>query len=101
MQFDHRLPTMVQQPALGLYQFHPRGDPHDEPVYNVDVAWPDDATLIRAHDRSPEQNQRLFSYYAQRQPDRQVYLVDRARVRDPDYKPQSLGRIADLARPLR
>ncbi|MEA2734959.1 MAG: hypothetical protein QOE14_1410 [Humisphaera sp.] len=96
MAFDHDLPRMVRQPALVLYRFDPSGNPHDEPVYNVDVAWPDEAPIIRAHDRSPEQNQRLFSYYAQRQPDRQVYLVDRGRVTDPGYQPQYLGRVADL-----
>jgi 4-amino-4-deoxy-L-arabinose transferase-like glycosyltransferase len=96
--FDHNLPRMVQQPAIVLYRFNPSGNPHDEPVYNTDVAWPDEAPIIRAHDRSPEQNQRLFSYYAQRQPDRQVYLVDRDRViADLDYRPQHLGRVADLA----
>ena len=27
-------------------------NPEEEPVYNSDVAWPDNAAIIRAHDRN-------------------------------------------------
>ena len=49
----------------------------EEPVYNTDVAWPDDAPFIRAHDLGPR-NIELFRYYAARQPNRSVELFDRA-----------------------
>jgi hypothetical protein len=99
LRFDHRLPSMVETPALVLYRYS-AGDAADaEPVYNVDVAWPDDARIIRAQDRSPEMNQRLLRYYAQRQPERRVYRVDRGRVTDPAYRPEYLGRVIELAGP--
>ena len=53
--------------------------------------------IVRAQDRSAELNQRLLRYYAQRQPDRRVYRVDRARVTDPAYRPEYLGRVSELA----
>ena len=50
----------------------------DEPVYNWDARdWPDDAPIIRAHDLGPQRNGELFRYYAQHQPGRQVWYVDR------------------------
>src|SRR5205814_8613414 len=84
-------------PAIVLYHFSPQDVPDDEPVYNDDVAWPDDAPIIRAHDLSPAQNLKLFQYYAQRQPQRQVYRVERSRILDENYRPQYLGRVTDLA----
>ena len=45
-------------------------------MINTDVAWPDDAPIIRAHDLG-EENVRLYRYYAQRQPEREIYLFDR------------------------
>jgi hypothetical protein len=65
--------------ALVLFRYDPnRNVPDEELVYNTDVAWPDDATIIRAHDRGPA-NPVLFRYYAQvrHEPNRQVYLYDR------------------------
>jgi hypothetical protein len=98
LRFDQRLPWMIQTPALVLYRFNPAtDDPDEEPVYNVEVAWPDDATIVRAHDLSPEQNARLLRYYADRQPDRHVYVVERARVTDADYRPRYLGRTGEIA----
>jgi 4-amino-4-deoxy-L-arabinose transferase-like glycosyltransferase len=100
MRFNHDLPSMIQAPALVLYRFNPTTDNTDEePVYNVDLAWPDDAAIVRAHDLSPEQNQRLLRYYADRQPERRVYIVERARVTESGYRPQYLGRVGDLAGP--
>ncbi len=49
-----------------------------EPVYNTDVAWPDNAPVIRAHDLGPLKNRQIFEYYAQRQPDRFFYRMDLA-----------------------
>ena len=49
----------------------------DEPVYNTDVAWPDDATVIRAHDLG-ERNRELIGYYARVSPGRWVYLYDKS-----------------------
>jgi hypothetical protein len=51
-------------------------DPHVEPVYNADVAWPDDAPVIRAHDLGVR-NRALFAYYGRVAPDRRVYRYDR------------------------
>jgi hypothetical protein len=65
---------------------------HEEPVYNVDVAWPDDAPLIRAHDLG-ERNVELFRYYAEHDPQRVVHRFDRGTGAVED-----LGNVADLAR---
>jgi 4-amino-4-deoxy-L-arabinose transferase-like glycosyltransferase len=72
-----RLPELVEQPAVVLFRYHPESSPHEEPVYNVDVASPDDAPIIRAHDFGPARNRALVRYYAERQPERRFYLVDR------------------------
>jgi hypothetical protein len=76
--FDPSTPDLVQQIS-------------QEPVYNTDVAWPDDAPLIRAHDLG-ERNIELFRYYAERDPSRQVYRFNR---RTGDVVP--LGKVGDLA----
>jgi hypothetical protein len=41
------------------------------------VAWPDDATVIRAHDLGAR-NQELIDYYARVSPGRWVYLYDKS-----------------------
>jgi hypothetical protein len=98
VRFNQRLPEMVEQPALVLYRFTGTTENvDDEPVYNVDVANPDDAPIVRAHDRSQEQNRLLFRHYADQQPDRRVYLIDRSRVTEAGYHPQYLGRVGELA----
>jgi hypothetical protein len=86
------LPKRVRQPALVLFTFHPRDNVHEEPVYNFDVAWPDDAPIIRAHNLDYEKNRKLVKYYAQRQPQRHVYVVDRAEILSPKY----LGTVGEL-----
>ncbi len=58
------LPKAVRAPAVVLFPFHWGDDYHEEPVYNVDVAWPDDAPIIHVQDLGPERNQALASYYA-------------------------------------
>jgi hypothetical protein len=77
LELNARLPQLVRQPALVLFRYHPDSSPHEEPVYNVDVAWPDDAPIVRAHDLGPEANMRLVRYYARHQPGRHLYRVDR------------------------
>ena len=63
---------------------------HQEPVYNLEAAWPDDNDIIFAHDlagdvpvRSPQwwqRNRRIFEYYAQHQPQRRFIVFDRGLV---------------------
>lgn len=72
------LREQVQPPAIVLFNFGPDDNPHEEPVYNIDAAWPDDPPVIRAHDLGPQKNRELFLYYARRQPARRVYFFDRA-----------------------
>jgi hypothetical protein len=85
------LPKHVTQPAIVLFRYRKGDNTNEEPVYNVDVAWPDDAAIIRAHDLG-ERNRELFAYYAARQPQRTVYLYDRAARRL-----ITLGNVVDLA----
>ena len=70
---------LVDKPAVVLFRYPP-GSPVskiiEEPVYNTDVAWPDDAPVIRAHDLG-ERNIEMFQYYAARQPERTFYRFDR------------------------
>jgi hypothetical protein len=64
-------------PAVVLFRFDPRVESfHDDPVYNDGVAFPDDATVIRARDLGPEKNRDLIHYYARHQPDRVFYIYD-------------------------
>jgi hypothetical protein len=89
------LPRLIEGRALVLFTYANAGlnrNPHLEPVYNVDVAWPDDARIIRAHDLGPEPNQQIIDYYARIQPDRMVYVFDR-----PADRLIRLGRAGDLA----
>jgi len=52
-----------------------------EPVYNTETAWPDDARVVRAHDLGERENTKLFRYYARHQPDRVFYSFDRGEAR--------------------
>ena len=93
----HRFNTVLRRldhkPAIVLVRYSNRNDAWaQEPVYNTDVAWPDDAPVVRAHDLN-EKNVRLFEYYAQRQPQRAVYRFDKS-----DGSITYLGQVADLAR---
>jgi hypothetical protein len=93
---DDHLANLGKKPAVVLFHFDAeRGNPHIEPVYNTDVAWPDDAPVIRAHDLGPQQNRRLFAYYARQKPDRAIYLFNLANPKEP---PQYLGTAQELAR---
>jgi 4-amino-4-deoxy-L-arabinose transferase-like glycosyltransferase len=87
------LAHLDHKPAVVLFHYAPGiNNPHVEPVYNTDVAWPDDAEVIRAHDLGPKKDRHIFDYYAQRQPQRFFYLFDRA-----DNSLHPLGFAKDLA----
>jgi hypothetical protein len=94
---DDRLANLGRKPAIVLFRFDAEnGNPHIEPVYNTDVAWPDDAPVIRAHDLGLDRNRQLFDYYARQKADRAVYLFDLspATLLQP---PQYLGTARELA----
>jgi hypothetical protein len=88
---NQQLASLPHRPAVVLFTYDPNRDVHQEPVYNADVAWPDDAEVIRAHDRGP-QNCEIYQYYAERQPQRYFYRFDeRKRTLQP------LGTAVELA----
>jgi hypothetical protein len=95
LRFAREVEGMVEKPAVVLFRYPP-GSPVstiiEEPVYNTDVAWPDDAPVIRAHDLG-ERNREIFDYYAQRQPERMFYRFDRA-----TGTVTPIGKARDLAR---
>jgi hypothetical protein len=74
---NEQLAALPHQPAVVLFTFDPRRNLDEEPVYNTDVAWPDDAEVIRAHDLGA-MNRELFEYYARHQPQRIFYRFDEA-----------------------
>jgi len=88
------LPAQVKAPALVLYRFSQK-NVNDEPVYNIDAPWPDDAPIIRAHDLG-DRDAEIIDYYARTQPERNVYFVDRA-----DLQVHPLGTAKELARRLK
>jgi hypothetical protein len=65
----------------------------EEPVYNTDVAWPDDAKVIKAHDLG-ERNIELYRYYARQNPQRRVYRFNKSK---PSDKLEYLGTVGDLS----
>src|SRR5690606_3795253 len=73
---DETLQRLPHKPAVVLFRWNPRLNPHVEPVYNTDVAWPDDSPVIRAHDLGGK-NVEWIEYYAARQPKRHLYILDR------------------------
>jgi hypothetical protein len=75
---NEQLPYLagLQRPAVVLFRWAEGENPIEEPVYNSDVAWPDDAPIIRAHDLG-ERNREIFEYYAKAQPERTFYRFDR------------------------
>ncbi|WP_428937252.1 hypothetical protein [Fontivita pretiosa] len=90
---NQTLARLEHKPAVVLFRYAPGQSLEEEPVYNFDVAWPDDAQIIRAHDLGPTRNIEIFRYYAQRQPNRAFYLYDRA-----DDSIRFLGFAPELAR---
>ena len=73
---DAKLAKLEHTPAVVLFRYDSERMIHEEPVYNVETAWPDDARVIRAHDLGPARNGELFAYYAKRSPGRGVYRYD-------------------------
>lgn len=71
------LPKAVQAPAVVLFAYHLGDNPHEEPVYNIDVAWPDHTPIIHVQDLGMERDQEIAAYYASTQPDRNFYVFDR------------------------
>jgi hypothetical protein len=92
---NQKLAQDVVPPAVVMFHFNFNtmmdGKPHSdapelEPVYNFDVAWPDDAPIIRAHDRNVDisavgkrgdRDLALYEYYLRVDPRRVFYLYDR------------------------
>ncbi len=87
-----QLSALGPEPALVLFRYRPGDNPHEEPVYNAEVAYPDDARIIRAHDLGPQKNRELFKYYAARDPNRRVYRFDRKTL-----TLEPLGTVGELA----
>jgi len=83
---DAQLDGLPDDRALVFFRFSPDRDMNVEPVYNIQSASPDDARIIRAHDRGA-QNIQLIDYYRNRHPDRAVYLYD-----------ESTGRLSPVPR---
>jgi hypothetical protein len=71
------LPKVVQAPAVVLFPFHGDDNPHEEPVYNIDVAWPDDAPIVHAQDLGVSRDLEIARYYGRTQPQRNFYIFDR------------------------
>src|SRR5207253_3909846 len=70
---NEEMPQYVEKPAVVLFRYRHGDSLTREPVYNLDVPWPDDAPVIRAHDLGPR-NIEIYRYYARRQPERMFYL---------------------------
>ncbi|HSU67473.1 MAG TPA: hypothetical protein VLJ39_11420, partial [Tepidisphaeraceae bacterium] len=66
----------IHKPAVILFRYHAGDDLFQEPVYNTGVAWPDDASIIRAHDLGPDRDREIVDYYAAHGPVRTFYLFD-------------------------
>ncbi|HWE01392.1 MAG TPA: hypothetical protein VG326_03205 [Tepidisphaeraceae bacterium] len=84
----------VTAPAVVLFAYRPGGNYFEEPVYNIDVAWPDRAPIIRAHDLGPKRNREIFDYYAKIQPNRTFWSLDPLRKND---ELRRLGTAKELA----
>jgi hypothetical protein len=86
--------TAKGQPAVILFHRPPDIIADFEPVYNTDTAWPEDATVIRAHDLG-NQNWQIFQYFATHGPDRAFYRFDEG---NPGKPLVYLGMASELAR---
>src|ERR1700728_2826562 len=86
-QIDNDLAANVTAPAVVIFHFNPAtNNPSEEPVFNPDVAWPDDAAIIRVRDLNADVSavgqpgdldQPLYYYYSRIDPARVFYLYDR------------------------
>ena len=93
---DQRLASLPRALALVIFRAAPAQWPHEDPVYNSGAAWPDDALTIRARDLNGH-NEPLYRYYAAEQPDRVVYLYDRAKESAGQDPLQRLGTVEELS----
>ncbi len=87
------LSTQVRAPAVVFFRFEPGCDVHDEPVYNLDFASPEESPVIRVQDLGASRDLRLIQHFAARQPDRHFYRFDRR-----DNSLHDLGVASELAR---
>jgi hypothetical protein len=94
-EFLRKVHDLHGERAVILFRWDPKQNWKAEPVYNSEVAWPDDAEVIRAHDLGPRDAE-LVRYYAARQPDRVLFLWDQKRD-----ELRRIGPMPDLARELR
>lgn len=93
-QIDQDLAAKVVPPAVVMFHFNTSGGPadypwdnsHEEPVYNSDYIWPDDAPVVRVHDLNSEtsaighpgdRDLPLYEYFEETAPKRVFYLYDR------------------------
>ncbi|HEV2293835.1 MAG TPA: hypothetical protein VGR35_08255 [Tepidisphaeraceae bacterium] len=91
----------VTAPAVVLVRYREDENPHDEPVYNSNVAWPDEAAIILAHDLGPR-NMEIIEYFARMEPQRRFYLFDRDKLlQRKDLPLRELGTAGELALRLR
>jgi hypothetical protein len=67
---------LPEKPAVILFKYDPSISSEVEPVYNSDVAYPDDADVVRAHDLG-DRDAEIFRYYANQTPQRVFYRFDR------------------------
>jgi 4-amino-4-deoxy-L-arabinose transferase-like glycosyltransferase len=74
---SRQLAGLPPQKAVVFFTFDPKRNLNEEPVYNADSAWPDDAAVIRVHDLG-SMNSEVIRYYAERQPDQVFYWYDEA-----------------------
>jgi hypothetical protein len=80
-----RVLAEVQRPAVVMYRYRTWDQPfdpwvdnsHDEPVYTIDALRPEDSPVARVQDLGPIRNRELYAFFAQRQPERNVYRFDR------------------------
>ena len=70
---EKRIEELVRPPAVVLFGVSP--DLWTEMAYNTDVAWPDDAPIVRAHDLGARDAE-LVDYYGQLQPERMICQFD-------------------------
>jgi hypothetical protein len=96
-QVDRDLAAIDKHPALVLFTYDPERPLHEEPVYNADVAWPDDAAVIRAHDLGDARNRELIDYYARKSPAMAVYRYAEADAAPGKTPLRYLGTAQELA----
>jgi hypothetical protein len=96
-----QLHAAVGDGAVVLIRYQAGDNPVEDPVYNDDVVWPDDAPVIRAHDLGPRDIE-IARYYAKYQPSRRFFLLDR---RENDGRAtlllHPLGTAAEFARSIK